>query len=115
MHFSLLGLLEIFGQRLEVHDLAVVALLVVLEGLLSIDNALVLGLLAKRLPKNEQGKALMYGLVGAFVFRVMAVLLASLLLQWTFAKFLGGAYLVYIAVRHLFFESKEKGKDEKIS
>jgi YkoY family integral membrane protein len=40
-------------------------------------------------------------------------LLASLLLQWTFAKFLGGAYLVYIAVRHLFFESKEK-EDEKI-
>ena len=60
--------------------MAVVALLVVLEGLLSIDNALVLGLLAKRLPKHEQAKALWYGLVGAFVFRVIAVLLASLLL-----------------------------------
>ncbi len=108
-----LALIDILGQRLEVQDLAVVALLVVLEGMLSIDNALVLGLLAKRLPKNEQGKALWYGLAGAFVFRVLAVLLASLLLQWTFAKFLGGAYLVYIAVRHLFFESKEK-EEEKI-
>lgn len=106
-------MIEILGQRLEVQDLAIVGLLIVLEGLLSIDNALVLGLLAKRLPKNEQSKALMYGLVGAFVFRVLAVLLASLLLQWTFAKFLGGAYLVYIAVRHLFFESKETD-DEKI-
>jgi YkoY family integral membrane protein len=86
---------------------------VLLEGLLSIDNALVLGLLAKRLPKHEQSKALWYGLAGAFVFRFAAVLLASLLLQWTFAKFLGGAYLVYIAVRHLFFESKET-EDEKI-
>jgi YkoY family integral membrane protein len=109
----LFGFFEIWGQRLEAQDLAVVALLVVLEGVLSIDNALVLGLLAKRLPKHEQGKALWYGLAGAFVFRFLAVLLASLLLKWTLAKFLGGAYLVYIAVRHLFFESKEK-EQEKI-
>jgi YkoY family integral membrane protein len=109
-----LGLVEIFGQKLEVQDLAVVALLVVLEGLLSIDNALVLGLLAKRLPKHEQSRALWYGLLGAFVFRVLAVLLASLLLRWTFAKFLGGAYLVYIAVRHLFFESKETEADKVV-
>ncbi|MDX1944322.1 MAG: hypothetical protein SFU86_02870 [Pirellulaceae bacterium] len=113
MSEPLLGLITLFGQRFEVQDLAVVALLVVLEGLLSIDNALVLGLLAKRLPKHEQAKALWYGLAGAFVFRFAAVLLASLLLQWTFAKFLGGAYLVYISVRHLFFESKEHA-DEKI-
>lgn len=110
---GLLGYLDILGQRVEAQDLAVVALLVVLEGVLSIDNALVLGLLAKRLPKFEQGKALWYGLAGAFVFRVAAVLLASLLLRWTLAKFLGGAYLVYIAVRHLFFESKET-EQEKI-
>jgi YkoY family integral membrane protein len=110
----LLGLVEIFGQKLEAQDLAVVALLVVLEGVLSIDNALVLGLLAKRLPKNEQSKALWYGLVGAFVFRFIAVFTASLLLKWTFVKFLGGAYLVYIAVRHLFFESKEKGDDKVV-
>ncbi len=114
MHFPLLGLVEIFGQRLEAHDLAVVALLVVLEGMLSIDNALVLGLLAKRLPKHEQAKALWYGLAGAFIFRFVAVLTASLLLRWTFAKFLGGAYLVYIAVRHLFFESKEQEKEKII-
>jgi hypothetical protein len=109
----LLGVVEIFGQQLEVQDLAVVALLVVLEGVLSIDNALVLGLLAKRLPKSEQSKALWYGLLGAFVFRFIAVFTASLLLKWTFVKFLGGAYLVYIAVRHLFFESKET-EEEKV-
>ncbi len=114
MPFPPLALIDILGQKLEVQDLAVVALLVVLEGMLSIDNALVLGLLAKRLPKNEQPKALLYGLAGAFIFRFIAVLTASLLLQWTFVKFLGGAYLVYIGVRHLFFESKEEADGEKI-
>jgi YkoY family integral membrane protein len=108
---SLLGF-TFFGQSIAFADLAIVALLVVLEGMLSIDNALVLGLLAKRLPKYEQAKALWYGLAGAFVFRFIAVITASLLLRWTFAKFLGGAYLVYIAVRHLFFESKEEEKDK---
>jgi YkoY family integral membrane protein len=106
------ALIDILGQTLEVQDLAVVALLVVLEGMLSIDNALVLGLLAKRLPKNEQPKALLYGLAGAFIFRFIAVLTASFLLQWTFVKLLGGAYLVYIGIRHLFFEAKETEEDK---
>jgi YkoY family integral membrane protein len=107
----LLGEIQLFGQWIQAQDLAVVALLVLLEGVLSIDNALVLGLLAKRLPKHEQAKALTYGLVGAFVFRFLAIGTASFLLQWTFVKFLGGAYLVYIAVRHLFFEAKDVEPD----
>ena len=56
-----LGFINILGQQFNWPDLLVVGLLVLLEGLLSIDNALVLGLLAKRLPKNEQGKALCAG------------------------------------------------------
>jgi YkoY family integral membrane protein len=108
----LLGLFSIFGQTLEWTDLGVIGLLVVLEGVLSIDNALVLGLLAKRLPKHERAKALSYGLIGAFVFRVIAICTASFLLKWTIVKFIGGAYLVYIAVRHLFFESKEEAGDD---
>jgi YkoY family integral membrane protein len=104
---------EILGQRFDVADLLSIAVLVILEGVLSIDNALVLGLLAKRLPRQEQSRALFYGLVGAFVFRIIAVLTASFLLRWTIAKFLGGGYLVYIAVKHLFFESKEEG-DTKV-
>jgi YkoY family integral membrane protein len=107
-----LGLVQIFNQKLEASDLAVVGLLVLLEGVLSIDNALVLGLLAKRLPKHQRARALSYGLIGAFVFRVIAICTASLLLQLPFVKFLGGAYLVYIAVKHLFFESKDEGHDD---
>ncbi|HSI37314.1 MAG: hypothetical protein ACAI43_15430 [Phycisphaerae bacterium] len=96
-----------FGQTFEAHDLAIVALLVVLEGVLSIDNALVLGLLAKRLPKHQQKRALTYGLVGAFAFRLIAVGMAVFLMKWWWVKLLGGGYLIYIAVKHLFFESKE--------
>src|SRR5437763_3235147 len=99
--------IEFFGQKAEPHDLVIVALLVVLEGVLSIDNALVLGLLARRLPKRLQRKALTYGLIGAFVFRFASIGAAAWLLRWRWVKLLGGGYLVFIAVRHLFFESKE--------
>jgi YkoY family integral membrane protein len=98
--FLALAQARLFGQTFEVHDLFVVALLCVLEGVLSIDNALVLGLLARRLPKHLQNKALTFGLLGALVFRVIAIGAASFLLRWTFAKFLGGAYLLYVAARH---------------
>ncbi len=103
----MLAAIEFFGQTLDWGDLGMIGLLVLLEGALSIDNALVLGLLAKRLPKEQQRKALTYGLIGAFVFRFIAVFMAALLLKWRFVKLLGGGYLVYIAVKHLLFERHE--------
>jgi YkoY family integral membrane protein len=103
-----------YGQSFEPHDLALVGLLVVLEGVLSIDNALVLGLLAKRLPKDQQSKALTYGLIGAFVFRLIAIGTAAYLLHWRIVKLLGGGYLLYVSAKHFFFESKEQ-VDEKIA
>ena len=96
-----------FGQTFENQDLAVIALLIVLEGVLSIDNVLVLGLLAKRLPKNQQKRALTYGLVGAFAFRLIAIATASFLLRWRIVKLLGGGYLLYISIKHFFFDKKE--------
>ncbi len=104
--------MNILGQEIVGADIAVIALLVLLEGVLSIDNALVLGLLAKRLHPSKRSRALTYGLVGAFAFRLLAVATASYLLQWRIVKLIGGGYLLYIAIRHLFFESQEKTEEQ---
>jgi len=109
-----LAAIEFFGQKAEPHDLIIVALLVVLEGVLSIDNALVLGLLAKRVPKRLQGRALTYGLVGALIFRMAAIGAANWLLQWTWAKLLGGAYLIYVALKHFIFEEGQQLTPEEL-
>ena len=90
-----------FHQTFEPHDLIVICLLMVLEGLLSMDNALVLGLIARRLPEELRPKALTYGLLGALVFRVLAIAAASALLRWRFAELIGGLYLLFVAIRHL--------------
>ncbi|MHB8132541.1 MAG: TerC family protein, partial [Mobilitalea sp.] len=42
--------------------------LIILEGLLSCDNALVLAVVVSRLPKRQQKKALLYGIWGAYIF-----------------------------------------------
>ena len=102
----------IFGQLVEYQDIAIVALLVVLEGVLSIDNALVLGVLAKRLPRHQQRKALTYGLAGAFIFRFIAIALAAYLFRWWIVKLLGGLYLIYISVKHFVFEQSDEGEQK---
>src|ERR1039457_6532234 len=97
-----------FHQTFQSHDLLFVLVLVVLEGILSIDNALVLALLARQLPERLQKKALTFGLAGAFLFRLIAVAVAGALLRWRWVKLLGGGYLIYIALKHLLFERESK-------
>ena len=64
----------------DASDLLTIALLVALEGLLSADNAMVLAVLVLGLPNTSSGKALRYGILGAFVFRALATLLAVYLI-----------------------------------
>ncbi len=81
-------------------DLLTVALLVLLEGLLSADNAMVLAVLVLGLPKPEQRKALRYGIVGAFAFRVLAILAAAYLIQIRAVMLIGAAYLLWLPYSH---------------
>lgn len=83
-------------------DFLTIGLLVVLEGLLSADNALVLAMMILGLPRRDQKKALRYGLVGAFSFRIAATLLATYLIRIEWVKLLGGLYLLYLCYEHFF-------------
>ena len=82
-------------------NLLIIFWLVVLEGLLSVDNALVLALMVSALPPEKRGQALKYGMWGAFIFRAIAVLLAVWLIKWWWIKIIGGAYLFYVAWKGL--------------
>jgi len=94
-------------------DLLTIALLVLLEGLLSADNALVLAILVLGLPRRHQRKALRYGILGAFAFRILATLLAVHLLAVAWVKLVGALYLLYLAWHH-FFGHAEAGERRAI-
>src|SRR3954464_1259431 len=89
---------------MDIHlsDLVTIGLLVVLEGLLSADNALVVAVMILGLPRADQKNALRYGLVGAFAFRTIATLLAVYLIRLAWVKLLGGLYLLYLTFQHFF-------------
>lgn len=81
-------------------DLATILVLILLEGLLSGDNALVLAVLVMPLPEEQQRKALHYGILGAFALRIVATLLAVYLVQLTWISLIGGLYLLYLPYKH---------------
>lgn len=85
--------------------------LVVIESLLSVDNAAVLATMVMDLPKEQRPKALKYGIIGAYFFRGISLILAAWLTKIWWLKAAGGAYLVYLAVNY--FRSKmESDKPE---
>lgn len=81
--------------------LSVIAGLVVLEALLSVDNVLGIAALASELPARQQRKAIRIGLFVAYLFRVMALFVAGWLASNTWVRWLGAAYLVWLMSSHL--------------
>lgn len=84
--------------------------LVLIEGLLSADNALVLAVLVKHLPQNQRKKALLYGMFGAYIFRFLFIGIGVYLVKFWFVKVVGAAYLMWIVIQH--FRSSSKTEEE---
>lgn len=110
---DLFSSIAFLGQSFETSDLGVVFFLVLLEGLLSADNALVLAIMVKHLPAAQQKKALVYGLAGAFVFRFVAILLASTIISLWWLQLIGAGYLVFVCAKHFLTLGKESKKSLK--
>ncbi len=85
----------------------VVLNLILIESLLSVDNAAVLATMFLDLPKDQRRKALKYGIIGAYVFRGICLLFAAVLIQIWWFKPLGGIYLLILAFNY-FFKHKVK-------
>jgi len=86
--------------------------IMILEIVLSIDNAAVLAAMVKELPKDQQKKALTYGIAGAYVFRGLALLFASVLIKLVWLKVAGGLYLMYLAYKALSSKVETEGSSK---
>jgi YkoY family integral membrane protein len=84
--------------------------LVIMEGLLSADNAIALAVQVKHLPKKQQKQALMVGMWGAYLFRFIAIGLGTTLVKLWYIKLIGGLYLFWLCVKHFkqFYQNKNK-------
>lgn len=87
--------------------------LVIMEGLLSADNALVLAVMVKHLPGKQKKKALFYGLLGAYLFRFIAIGAGVFLIKITWVKYLGAAYLAWLAIKYFIDKRKQATENEE--
>jgi YkoY family integral membrane protein len=71
---------------------------------------MVLAVLVLGLPKSQQKQALRYGILGAFLFRGLATLLAIYLIALAWVKILGAGYLLYLVYQHFWGGEGTEGR-----
>lgn len=75
--------------------------IIIIDLVLAGDNAIVIGLAARNLPKEQQKKAVIWGTFGAIFIRSVATLAVVWLLQIPGLLFIGGLLLIWIAFKLL--------------
>lgn len=73
--------------------------IIMINLLLSGDNALVIALASRALPKEQQKKAIFWGGAGAVGLRIILTVFAIILLQIPYLQFAGGLLLLWVAVK----------------
>ena len=96
---------QVISQPLP--SIMVVLNLILIESLLSLDNATVLAIMVRPLREEQRDQALKYGILGAYIFRGFALVFASIIIKIWWLKPLGGLYLLYMVYDWW------KGKQEK--
>lgn len=92
--------------------LLVLASVIFLDIMLSGDNAVVIGMAANTLPKNQRNKAIVLGMILAAVTRIILSLFAVSLLQYRLISIFGGMGLFWVAYK-LVREILSKDSDEE--
>lgn len=100
MYTHTISTTHLFLTMLDIY-LPIIISLFIIEVLLSVDNALVNATLAESLPEEKRKRALRIGILLGAVFRIIALLLVSIIIENVWLKVLGGLYLVYLAISHL--------------
>ena len=95
-------------------DWMIILSLVLIECLLSVDNAIVLAAQTQKLPdKVQQEKSLFYGLWGAYIFRFLLIGVGTYLIHFWEIKVIGAGYLMYLALSHFYHMAHPVAKQKK--
>ncbi|MCF6094986.1 TerC family protein [Microaerobacter geothermalis] len=81
--------------------------IMIIDLVLSGDNAVVIGMASRRLPENQRKKAILWGTVGAVFLRVSLTALTVWILMIPLLKAIGGILLLWIAFKLLIDDEKE--------
>jgi YjbE family integral membrane protein len=83
--------------------------IILIDLLLAGDNALVIALAARSLPPRQRQLGILFGAATAVVLRVLLTIAAAQLLNVELIKLVGGAFVIWIAVKVLVDASQPPG------
>ncbi len=85
--------------------------IIMINIVLSGDNAVVIALASRSLPPAQQKKAILFGSLGAIVLRIVLTFFAVMLLDLPFLKMIGAVLLAWIGIQMLLPEEEENEID----
>ncbi|MDC3118617.1 hypothetical protein OA503_03015 [Prochlorococcus sp. AH-716-K03] len=94
--------------------LTLLPILIILELLLSADNAIALASLTKSLDSPIlRSKALNIGITISLLFRIFLILLSNILLKFIIIRIFAGLYLIYLFISNVFFSGESDIQDSE--
>ena len=88
-------------ESLQTEQVLIFFQIVFIDIVMAADNAIIIGLIASSFAKTDRQKIIMYGVLAAFIFRVIFALITVQLLQYPILKIIGGALLIWIILKLL--------------
>ena len=88
-------------ESLQTEQVLIFFQIVFIDIVMAADNAIIIGLIAASFAKTDRQKIIMYGVLAAFIFRIIFALITVQLLQYPILKIIGGALLIWIILKLL--------------
>ena len=86
-------------DSLQTEQILIFFQVVFIDIVMAADNAIIIGLIAASFAKTDRQKIIMYGVLAAFIFRVIFALITVQLLEYPILKIIGGALLIWIILK----------------
>ena len=91
--------------------------IIFIDVIMAADNAIIIGMIAANFTPKHRKQIIMYGVLAAFVFRIIFALSATYLFGFPIIKIVGGLLLIWIVndLRNDLFETKKIKSPTKMS
>ena len=85
-----------FADLITPEQLTILGQIIFIDLVLAGDNAIIIGMVASKLPIEQRKKVIFWGIGGAVILRIILTMLTAYLLQITGLRLIGGLLLLYI-------------------
>lgn len=94
-----------------IYSILIILNIVIIEGILSLDNSAILATMILKMNKNDRKKAFKYGIIGAYLFRGLCLMFTTFLIKIKWLKLIGGFYLIYTGINFFILKQIKSRKN----